>query len=191
MKEKAFKEWASVCEHLMRGRVAGLFRKGGLADDPGTLTGPLGEFWLHPTAFHEQRSPLRQGWEVDSSTIGWNQNLSPGTIPFPAWCLTTGCYHIKDLATALILAQNSPWTDQVIETRFRYRAPGIYFHTLRVYLPNPVPMAGEDPGWQGCKSFHDVHLSKADFNLTPVLTKDEYQREILRIEGILNPVAFA
>ncbi len=191
MKVQACKEWASVCEHLIKGRIAGLFRKGGLADSPDAMTGPLGEFWLHPTAFHEQRSPLRPGWEVDPSTIVWGQNLTPGQIPFPARCVTTGCYHIQDLASALILAQNSPWTDQIIETRFRYRAPGIYFHTLRVYRPETIPMVEEDPSWKGCKSFHEVELPQADFHLSPVLTDEEYRQEILRIEGLLNPVAFA
>ena len=191
MKVQAFKEWSSLCELLLKGRIAGLFRKGGLADAPGALSGPLGEFWLHPTAFHEQRSPLREGWEVDPSTVVWGQKLSPDQIPLPAWCVTTGCYHIQDLASALILAQNSPWTDQVIETRFRYRAPGIYFHTLRDYRPEPLPIVADDPAWKGCKSFHEVNLSNADFNLTPVLTTVEYRQEILRIEGLLNPVAFA
>lgn len=191
MKTRALKEWSSLCAHLVSGRIAGLFRKGGLVDGPQDMEGPLGEFWLHPTGFHEERSPLRKGWEVDPQTVTWMQGIPEGKIPLPGWCKTTGYYHIQDLGVALVLAQNSPWTDEVIQTRFRYRSPGIFFHTIRVYRPAIVPQVIEDPDWKGCKSFHELVLPKPWPDMNSVLSDEAYKKEVLRIEGFLNPVAFA
>jgi len=191
MKTRALKEWSSLCSHLLSGRIAGLFRKGGLVDGPHDMEGPLGEYWLHPTGFHEERNPVRTGWEIDPESVPWSRWGTEGKIPLPGWCQTTGCYHIHDLGTALVLAQNSPWTDEIIQTRFRYRSPGIFFHTIRVYRPAMVPVVTEDPAWKGCKSFHELDLPEPWPLLEPVLIDDDYKKEVLRIEGILNPLAFA
>ena len=191
MKTRALKEWYSLCAHLLSGRIAGLFRKGGLVDAPQDMSGPLGEFWLHPSSFHEERSSLGTGWEIDPKTVPWMQGIPEGKIPLPGWCQTTGCYHIQDLGVALVLAQNSPWKDEVIQTRFRYRTPGIFFHTLRVFRPAEVPLVIDDPAWNGCKSFHELALPKPWPALEPVLGDEAYRQEVLRIEGILNPMAYA
>ena len=191
MKTKALKEWSSLCAHLLTGKIAGLFRKGGLVDGPNDLAGGLGDFWLHPTGFHEEQSPLRNGWEVDRHSVTWNQGIPVGKIPLPGWCQTTGCYHIHDLGVALVLAQNSPWADEIIRTRFNYRVPGIYFHTIRVHRPNFVPLVIEDSGWKGCKSFHELFLPEPWPLMAPVLCDEAYNQEVLRVEGILNPVALA
>ncbi|MCX7421045.1 MAG: DUF1802 family protein, partial [Planctomycetia bacterium] len=50
----AFKEWAVVCAALAQGRQSLILRKGGIHEGCESFRVQHDEFWLYPTAFHQQ-----------------------------------------------------------------------------------------------------------------------------------------
>lgn len=191
MSAPALKEWASLCELLLQGKMIGILRKGGLADSPGVFDHASKGFWIHPTHFHEQRSSLREGWSVPAATWEREAQANPGMVPIPAFCKLTGSYQINRLETALAWSRISPYTEEIVHTRFNYRQPGIQLHTLRVYPVHPVLWVRDQSEWAGCKSFHSMDLDTSNIPIHPVFNDDDYRREVLRIEEILRPTAYA
>lgn len=190
MHSLALKEWSSLCALLASGKIIGILRKGGLLDEPGALDQQT-DFWLHPTHFHEKQSPLRTGWTPPHSSWLEEWPHRPGFVPLPAWCQVTGTYRILSLETALAWAEQSPYTEEMVRTRFFYREPGIQLHTLRVFPVQPVPWVEDLPAWAGCKSFHEVSLTPPSHRGQPVLDDEAYRRAVLRIEEVLKPIGYA
>ncbi len=189
MSSQALKEWASICGFLTEGKLIALFRKGGLADQPGFFASADGGFWLHPTHFHEQRASLREGWPMPAQPFESEALKRSGEVPIPAFCRVTGSYQIQRLDTALRYAAISPYSDEVVTTRFNYRQPGIFLHTVRVYRTLPILWVKDLPQWAGCKSFHEIDIDPREIPQQAVLDDPAYRREVLRIEEILQPTA--
>src|SRR5438105_1940895 len=54
-----FKEWALVCESMLRGETSLIFRKGGIAEGKEGFRFKHSQFFLFPTFFHEQIAQTR------------------------------------------------------------------------------------------------------------------------------------
>ena len=55
----ALKEWNATCRALAEGRQIILLRKGGLLDEDGVFALEQSNFWMLPTAFHQEPHLLK------------------------------------------------------------------------------------------------------------------------------------
>lgn len=168
-----FKEWALVCDSMLRGETSLIFRKGGIAEGREGFRFKFERFFLFPTYFHEQIKQLRLGAVQEAC-----QNPLPPTDPtikgfaeveFTSW--------IDDLSMVEPLESLHVLNRGVLEERFRYNKPeGLHLALVRIYrLAEPWRFPFQR-SFGGCRSWVDLPAPPIELELEPVLGDDEHAR---------------
>ena len=165
-----FKEWALVCDSMLRGETSLIFRKGGIAEGREGFRFKFERFFLFPTYFHEQIKQLR---------LEASPDLLPQTDPviITGFAETEFTSWIDDLSKIESLESLHVLTRAVLEERFRYSKPkGLHLALVRVYkLAKPWRFPFQR-SYGGCRSWVDLPAPPIELGLEPVLTEDEHAR---------------
>lgn len=175
----AFKEWAVICAALATGRQTLILRKGGIAEAEGLFRPEHAEFLLYPTFFHEHRTGVKPEFLplLDAAEAG---KPEAGTIRFSHLARVTDVRHLTDLDAALALDPLHAWTPDVVRQRFRYRTPGLFALTVRVFRLAEVEVRPERPEYAGCKTWVELD-TPVPADAVPVLTDEEFAEQRARI----------
>ncbi len=155
----AFKEWAAVCLAIGAGAQSIIFRKGGIAEGNGVFKPEHSRFWLYPTYFHEDKSPLlkpeAKAW-LDRAEAS---RPKPGTILISTFVDILEVQFLTNLDAVFAFDTQHIWTADAIQQRFHYRTPGLWLLKLRTSnLPVPI-VIDERVEYAGCKTW--VKLKRA------------------------------
>jgi hypothetical protein len=186
----ALKEWAVICRALAEGRQALLLRKGGIAETGKGFQLEHTRFWLFPTYTHQQRAGI-QPEAVPLLDRVEAERPPAGVVRLEHFAEVLGVYHVHDLAAALMLGGLHLWSEEVVQSRFEYRSPGLYVLPVRVYRAAQTVDLANQPDYDGCRSWVELERELPTAGATQVLT-DEALDELLRtLDRVLNPTAFA
>src|SRR5262249_31319307 len=133
----ALKEWESVRTALREGRQSLLLRKGGIHEPGGTFRVEYERFWIYPTFVHQ--GDERPGTEVVLDTLAE----------------VVAVHYVDAVATVERLAGLHAWSAEAVEKRFRYRAPGLFVLTVRIFTAQAHAVT-ETPAYAGCKSWVEL-----------------------------------
>lgn len=175
----AFKEWAIVCEALGEGIQSVLVRKGGIAEGRDGFAFRHRDFFLFPTAFHEQMektnlpantpAPRLHEDHVEiqfAAVIDWTRFLSdPALIP------ALRGYHILH--------------DEVVEERFLYGTPpGLHIAFVRIFRLETPWILPTEKRFGGCRSWIELPAAPKK-NMIPVLSEEEHARRSRALKSAL------
>lgn len=186
----AFKEWAVICRALAEGRQALILRKGGIAENGGAFQIEHTRFWLYPTYVHQQKdgitpptAPLLEQTEADRPP--------QGTVRLSHFAEVTGIYHIHNIVGAWRLEGLHGWSQETVQARFEYRAPGLYVLPVRVYHAARVFELTETADYAGCRSWVELDRELPTEGATPVLSDEAFDDMLRTLDRLLEPTAFA
>jgi hypothetical protein len=184
----ALKEWAAICLALAHGQQTLIVRKGGIAEASGDFRIEAPRFLLYPTFVHQQETGLCPEAKPLLDAARASQP-SADKVRLEAWAEVTGVYRVRNLVPALLIAHLHMYSNDTIEKRFHYRAPGLNVATLRVHrLAAPVEIAEEDD-YLGCKSWAPLKNEVSLANSAPVLTDQQYRDVVEQLDTLLRPTA--
>ncbi len=147
----AFKEWAAVCDALCAGSVDLILRKGGIHEQRGQFRPEHDQFWLMATRFHQDAAdlapPLRDRLP---------EPPPEGVVRLPGWCEVTDVRHLTSEAELASVRGRHALSDETALTRFRYREPGLWAITVRVWAPPRAIEIPDDPNFGGCRSWVEL-----------------------------------
>ena len=144
----AFKEWAAVCAALCRGDCDIILRKGGIHERRGAFRPEHDRFWLMATRFHQDPADL-----ADHVRGSLPKPPPAGVVRLPGWCAVTDVRRLTDETELVGLRGRHALSDEAALTRFRYRTPGLWALTVRVWVPDEPVEIADDPRFGGCRSW--------------------------------------
>ncbi len=178
----AFKEWAGVVAALADGRQSLILRKGGIdeAEGPGRFRAEHDAFWLYPTWVHQ----AQQGLRVDAPEP---PDDLEAFVPLTSLARVVDVARLDDPDLLPKLEPFHVWTEETVARRFRYRQPGLWVLTVRVFQ-RPKPLRWPvTPAQAGCKTWVDLEGEPpSQDGLTPALGDAEFDR---RREAIRETLA--
>jgi hypothetical protein len=190
MLRHAFKEWAVICQALAEGRQALILRKGGIAESTGEFQLEHMRFWLFPTYVHQQRSGIKPEALPVLERVE-TERPSLGTIRLSHFAEVTGVYRLHDMVGPLRIRNLHLWSDETVEARFAYRAPGLYVLPVRVYRARQVTELPDAASYAGCRSWVELERELPTEGGVPVLDDAEFDDLRKRLDQLLNPTALA
>jgi hypothetical protein len=175
-----FKEWAIVCDSILRGETSLLFRKGGIAEGRDGFRFRHDRFFLFPTYFHEQidrtRLPIERDLRTQEDRIIVSVFLE---VEFTSWLRELG--EVDALESLHVLKRS------VLEERFQYDdQQGLHLAFFRAYR---LSMSWEFPfhrSYGGCRSWVTLPQPPENLSFIPVLTEEEHakRRQLCRSAGV-------
>jgi hypothetical protein len=190
MLQQAFKEWAVICKALAEGRQALILRKGGIAEDGGEFQVTHRRFWLYPTYVHQQREGI-QAEALPLLEAAEAERPRAGIVRLTHFADIDGIYHVHALAPALLLAHLHLWSDETVQRRFAYRAPGLFVLVVRVWQAAEAFELPEDEAYHGCRSWVELTRPLPTTGATPVLSEQALHELHHSLDLLLNPTALA
>jgi hypothetical protein len=186
----ALKEWAVICQALAAGRQAVLLRKGGIAEAEGEFRLEHDRFWLFPTFVHQQRAGIKpEAYPLLEQAEA--ERPPPSMVRLSHLGEVEGIYQVHNLAAALRLMDLHLWSAETVQSRFAYRAPGLFVVPVRVYRAAEAVELPMSDYYAGCRSWVELERDLPTEGATPVLD-DEPFRELLRtLDRLLEPTALA
>ena len=180
----AFKEWAVVCAALAEGRQTVILRKGGIHEGRDGFRVEHREFWLFPTAFHQQEE------DVIPDAVPLLERVrgaeTPNRVALSLYAVVAETHHVQDLAVLLRLSSQHIWSAKTVEQRFHYRSPGLFALIVRVYRrESPIEIA-VSPHMAGCKSWVDLPSPQSTNGLQPVLGGDAFKQQCQKVVAALT-----
>jgi hypothetical protein len=186
----AFKEWAVICRALAEGGQAIVLRKGGIAEAGGDFRVEHTRFWLYPTYAHQQATALAP--EAQPLLRKAEADRPPeGTVRLTHFAEVAGIYHLQNLVSALRISGLHLWSPATVQTRFAYRAPGLYVLAVRVYRAPQAVELPETPEYAGCRSWVDLGTELSTEGAVPVLDDEAFNEVRRRLDNLLEPTALA
>src|SRR6266487_2020282 len=156
MESVGFKEWATVCEALGRGRQSIILRKGGIAEGRGGFSFRHREFFLFPTYFHEQPEKVR---EIDINFFAKLELVKTIT----SW------------ETAQALEPLHILKPEVVRERFGDdKAPGLQVGFVRVFQVVPSWALPDRKSYGGCRSWVKLPELPKALRFEPILPDSEH-----------------
>jgi len=172
---RAFKEWAVVCEAMKAGRQIVLIRKGGIREEAGVFEVNDPEFFLLPTYEH-QNVRLLQPARVEELRRIEAAGFDPRTITLDAYAVVDTVVVAEDEERVKALSDEHIWNEEYVKMRFDFNPyDPLYVILLRVYnLPQSftLPMR---PEYVGCKSWVTLERALPTAGAAPALPDDEYE----------------
>ncbi len=172
--DRAFKEWAIVCQALKEGRQTVLVRKGGIREEEGVFRVDHQEFFLMPTYEHQDPRLLQPTYASlleGRETAGFD----PRSITLEAYAVVDTVLQAQEEQRVNALASEFLWNDEYVRTRFDYNPyDPLYVILLRVYrLPAPVilPMRQE---YGGCRSWVTLERPISTAGAVPALSDSAF-----------------
>jgi hypothetical protein len=181
----ALKEWAVAVDALTQGETILLLRKGGIREQGGSFQVAHSPVWLYPTYEHQKPHLLKPEYadRVTPVESGWH----PETITIQAWAEITHTFQVSEATTVESLLPCHIWNQQFAIERLKWKPKTpIALLLLRVYrLPQAqvIPYREE---YGGCKSWIDLQVEGFPDRAVPVLTDEDYQRQVQVIQAKLS-----
>jgi hypothetical protein len=173
-----FKEWALVCESMLRGETSLIFRKGGIAEGKEGFRFKHSQFFLFPTFFHEQISLTR----LDPA-----RDLQPQveTIRIDVFAYVEFTLWISELRSIEPLSGLHILRPELLEKRFNQdEVKGLNLAFLRVFRVIPDWHLTFQSSFGGCRSWIDLPTPSPDLVCRAVLSDEEHERRREAVESI-------
>lgn len=178
-----FKDWALICAALAGGRQSLILRKGGIAEGRDGFRFKHGEFYLFPTAYHQQTARVRP---EELPALHPAPPAPEGIVRIDSVFTVERAVWIEDWSTVQTLAPFHVWTEDAIRERFHYDdAAGLQCAIGRVWRLAQAWEFPDQPGYGGCRSWVTLPPAPAG-RRSPALGDEEHAarlREILAIAG--------
>jgi hypothetical protein len=182
----ALKEWAVICRALAEGRQAILLRKGGIAEAEGEFRVEHMRFWLFPTYVHQQRAGIVPS-AIPLLEQAESERPPEGIVRLSHFAEITGVYHVHDLVGAWKLTGQHCWSHETVESRFAYRAPGLYVLPVRVFRAAQSFELPDTAAYAGCKSWVELDRALPTDGATPVLDDAAFREVSRTLDEFLQP----
>ena len=184
--QMALKEWAVTVNALAQGRQILLLRKGGIHEEGKDFRVIHPEFLLHPTYEHQREDLLKPEHQPSLSRL-LSESPPGDTINFTHWAQVAEVIEVSEQEKVDDLSPHYIWTDAYAQSRLRWKPMlPLSVMLLRVYRmerPVSVPLI---PEYHGCTSWVDI-LPRVDLgHLQPVISQQEFQRQVDQVKGSLG-----
>jgi hypothetical protein len=173
---RAFKEWAIVCEALKAGKQILLLRKGGIREEEGTFRLTDTEFFLMPTYEHQHPRLLQPAYAEKLKEIQ-AAGCDLQTVTLDAYAVVDAVMVAPNEERVQSLSGEHIWNEQYVKERFDYNPyDPLYVILLRVYhLPQQTALPMR-PEYTGCKSWVTLERALPTTGAMPALSADEFAR---------------
>ncbi len=167
----ALKEWAIVCDALERGEQSLLLRKGGIREKRPGFTVEHRNFFLYPTAFHQ--NPL----ELVPTARGRLTELPvppTGLVPIALYAEVIESWRVEQFDRLEALRGMHILEPATVESRYYYRGnPWLEVVLLRVFrLPQTV-LVKELSEYAGCHSWVTLADELPTLDRLPILSEGQ------------------
>lgn len=184
--QMALKEWAVTVDALAQGQQILLLRKGGIHEEGKDFRVIHPEFLFYPTYEHQREDLLKPEHQPTLSRL-LSESPPNESIRFTHWAQVAEIIEVSEQEKVDDLSPHYIWTDAYAQSRLRWKPMlPLSVMLLRVYRmerPVSVPFI---PEYRGCTSWVDI-LPRVDLgNLQPVLSDQEFQRQVDEIKGRLG-----
>jgi len=165
-----FKDWSVICAAMAQGEQSVILRKGGLAEGRDGFQFKHRDFFLYPTAFHEQLTKLRNPEGRDLPAVGDEQ-----VCFFAAFRLEWSAA-VTDWEAARALEPFHLYREEVVRERFDYdEAPGLQVAFGRALRVDPAWVVPYQARFGGCRSWIQLPEGGPDLaTLRPALSEDRH-----------------
>jgi hypothetical protein len=182
---RAFKEWAFVCEALKSGRQTVLIRKGGIREEEGEFRISDSEFFLMPTYEH-QTADLLQPQVVPQFQGLQAQPIDFNSVTIDSYVVVDTIAICDDEQRLRLLAREHVWNEKYIQMRLDFNPyDPLYVLLLRVYrLVEPVSLPMR-PEYAGCKSWVTLDRSISIDGARPAVADEEFELRKANVLDIL------
>jgi hypothetical protein len=173
-----FKEWALVCESMLRGETSLIFRKGGIAEGREGFRFKHSQFFLFPTYFHEQ---------IGQTRLDPARNLEPPaeTVVIEGFAYVEFTRWISDLQTLEPLCELHILRREVLERRFHQdEVKGLHLAFVRIFRVIPTWYLPFQQSFGGCRSWVELPAPSPDLVCRPVLSDGEHDRRCEFVESL-------
>lgn len=173
-----FKEWALVCESMLRGETSLIFRKGGIAEGKEGFRFKHSQFFLFPTYFHEQIAQTR---------LDPTRDLEPPleSIPIEAFAYVEFTLWISDLQSIEPLSEFHILRPELLKKRFdQDEVKGLHLAFVRIFRVIPSWLLTFQSSFGGCRSWVDLPIPSPDLVCRPVLSDEEHERRRESVESL-------
>jgi len=182
----ALKEWAVTDQALAQGRQVLLLRKGGIHEEGKGFRVVHPEFLLYPTYEHQREDLLKPAAQPSLKQL-LAETPKGDTITFSHWAQVTEVLEVSEQEKVDDLSGHHIWTDAYAQSRLHWKPMlPLSIMLLRVNQmerPVTVPWIKE---YGGCTSWVEM-LPKIELGrLQPVLSDQEFQRQVDEIKGSLG-----
>lgn len=188
--QMALKEWAVTVRALANGTQVLLLRKGGINEWDKDFRVIHPEFLLYPTYEHQREELLKAGYQSELRRI-LEEPRTDDQITFTNWAKVEETIQVTEQDKVDDLAPHHIWTNEYSQSRLRWKPMlSLSILLLRVYsLENPVSVPYL-PEYGGCTSWVDILERVSLGKLQPVLSDEDFLRQVDAIKGCLSaPVA--
>ena len=182
----ALKEWAVTVHSLSQGQQILLLRKGGIHEEGKDFRVIHSEFLLYPTYEHQREDLLKPEHQSTLSQL-LSELPRSETITFTHWAKTEEIIEVSDQEKVDELSPHHIWANEYAQSRLHWKPMlPLSIMLLRVYKieqPVKVPFI---PEYGGCTSWVEVIPTINLGNMKPVLTDQEFRRQVDEIKGSLG-----
>ncbi len=180
----ALKEWAVICHMLASGRQIVLVRKGGIREPARGFDIEHREFFLFPTYFHERSDDLAEPARAALPEIA---RAAPpaGELHLTLYATVAHVTQVHALESLRALDGQHALTWPAVESRFRYRRPGLHLIALRVHrLARPVVVPNL-ARYDGCRSWVALDRALPVAGGEPVLDDHVFNHRLAALQQAL------
>lgn len=183
---RAFKEWAIVCEAMKAGEQIVLIRKGGIREEEGTFRVIDKEFFLMPTYEHQNPRLLQPAYVEKLKEIQ-SAGFDPRTVTLDAYAVVDRVVVAPDEERVRALSGEHIWNEQYVKERFDFNPyDPLYVILLRVYnLPQKTTLEMR-PEYGGCKSWVTLERALGTVGAVPALNEEEFTRRRAAVMAVLG-----
>jgi len=183
---RAFKEWAMVCQAMKDGLHTVLIRKGGIREEEGVFRINDSEFFLMPTYEHQNSELLQPDFIPMLQSIQAKPH-KPNSMTIDAYAVVDTIVTCDDEERLRRLSHEHVWNDRYLQMRLDFNPyDPLYVLLLRVYaLPERIELAMK-PEFEGCKSWVTLDRSITTAGAVPAVGEDEFARRRTLVLGILG-----
>src|SRR6185437_14625805 len=147
-------------------------------EGPGGFRPEHDAFWLYPTRVHQ----AQQGLKPEAARPADPPAPVPdGTVALRALAVVALAGRIDRPERLAGLDDLHVWTAETVESRFRYRRPGLWVLGVRVFRrdePMTIPLT---PEHAGCKTWVPLDAELTTAGLAPVLEPGAFQERMDRL----------
>lgn len=182
----ALKEWAVTVESLAEGQQILLLRKGGIHEEGKDFKVIHPEFLLYPTYEHQREDLLKSQHQPALKRL-LAESPRGETITFTHWAKCEDIIEVSDQAKVDDLSSHHIWTDEYAQSRLRWKPMlPLSIMLLRIYRLEQSATVPYIPEYGGCTSWVDI-IPKVNLgSLKPVVSDQEFRRQVDEIKGSLG-----
>ncbi len=171
---RAFKEWAVVCDALRNGDMIALLRKGGIREEEGRFEVNDSSFLLLPTYEHQNAELLRPEF-VERLKDSQHPPTGHNNIIIDTYAVVDTVFPLTDEKHLIDLRPEHVWNEKYEQLRLNFNPyDPLYVMILRAYrLPVPVtlPMTKD---YEGCKSWVTLTEFLSLEHIVPAIPDEQF-----------------